>query len=188
MKSASRVAFVLAVVSGLAACTAATVDEFFEDLAASFGDPVVVPARDSSPPIVRLSIPDLGIVLDPGDPDHTVDVSDLQTNGMFIVVEAEDPEGVGSVCFESGFSRVCSAGGITSSSQSLSNTICDSSNAAVGGSATTKRWLPHWVDFAVVSACGPGQTGGTTLAFFATGSNFGGGRVSTPSVVFVNQR
>jgi len=170
----------------LAGCTATMTEELLDAFAGSFGDTIVVPASDASPPAIKLSIPDLGIVLHPGDADATIDVSGMNINGVFIVAEAEDAQGVKSVCLQSGFVRSCSGGGIGSTSQSLSSAQCDESTAAPGGTATTRRWLPKYVDYDVVSACGDGQEGGTTLSFFATATNFAGQIVSSPSVAFVN--
>ncbi len=179
------------VVLGLSGCTPTMTAELLDGFGRSFGETVTVSDSDTSAPTVTLSIPDLGngmgaVVLHPGDAPLTIHVGGLNMNGFFIVATAEDPQGVKSICISSGFRRECSSGGVTQLSQPLSYDNCDESQATVGGTATTKRWLPRYVDLAVVSACPPGQDGGTTLGFSATGTNFSGQTQSTPSVKFVN--
>jgi hypothetical protein len=157
----------------------------------SFGPPVTVTRKDTSPPTVTLIIPDLGngqIILHPGDKTKTIHMSSIKPYGqIFVIASAEDPQGVQSVCIQPDEFVECSlAGQGFNQSFPLPPPTCSGYDRQVK-TATTKLWVPFLVDPRQhqCEVYGAGYEGTVRLLLYASAKNFSGQEV-TANVRFVS--
>lgn len=181
--------YILPATLGVSACNDACgkrAGGFIDQFAATFGQVVTVPASDSTPPAVTLTIPDQGsgqIVL--GSSSAPVQIP-MGQQGFFVVAAAEDPEGVKEVGFV-GESRLQCRNEKEGIGQIQTATLVgpsDTDNTGPGGQALTRRWLPRFLDDTYLQ-CGTGWTRvSASVTLRALGRNFSGPEVVSAAATF----
>lgn len=145
---------------------------FLDQFAKSFGNLVVIPQSDTTPPSVKLIVPDRGsgqvtITTNSGN-----NISIKKDETFFVVAEAEDPEGIQELRISRTTSTTCRNNGEASTGAPLSSQIVDSVNLNPGDKALTKRWIP--TEVAAYGYCDPQSDYETRLVIVVTAKNFSG--------------
>jgi len=145
---------------------------FLDQFAKSFGNSVTIPQSDTTPPTVKLIIPDRGSgqVIVTTNSGNTFSIKKDET--FFVVAMAEDPEGVQELRIRSTTSTTCRDGDQTSTTEPSSSEIVDSVTPTPGGQALTKRWLP--TEVAAYGYCDPTLEFETSLTISVSAKNFSG--------------
>jgi hypothetical protein len=165
--------------------------DLFKDIFLSLtGDPVTVPASDSSPPVVKIIVPYLG----PGGSNVTITntpktiklTQDLINDGFTVVAVTEDPQGAKSIKIPFHDVTVsCISGNVGQNKYFLLDGPGSTSNAGVGETATTKIWVSYYINLSGFK-CNQGfKLSSVSISFNAEGTNFQNTKITTANVTFV---
>jgi hypothetical protein len=181
-------ALTLTIFSNLS-CTSATTELFRDILRALVGDPVTVPASDSTPPEVKIIVPRLGA----GGSDVTITntprtfriTNELMESGIRVFAVTEDPEGAKSIDIPFHDATInCSRGDIGQLRNFLLDGPGATSSAGVGETATTRIWVSYYIFFGGYRCTKDFNLNSLSITFNAKGKNFQNTEVTTASVTF----
>lgn len=179
-----KVGFTVAAVTlGLSGC-APYLEQFLAQFERSFGDSVIIPQSDNTPPDVSLHIPSGNgeIVLHVGDGPRTIPIKPSDT--FYVVAVAEDQQGVRSVSLYASQSISCTADRETGggAATGYSSYVGPGSPGKTG---LTRLWMPYQVSGGLVTCPPDSDANNSSYSIAASGENFSGKRASTPWVTFV---
>ncbi|MCI0449808.1 MAG: hypothetical protein L0Y79_08495 [Chlorobi bacterium] len=181
--------FTIFIFSGLN-CGSSGSDLFKDILLSLTGDPVTVPASDSSPPVVKIIVPYLGSggsnVTITNTPKTIKLTQQLINDGFHVIAVTEDLQGAKSINIPiHDVTVVCVSGNVGQNKYYALSGPGSSSSAQIGETATTKIWVDYFVHLAGYT-CNPGfNFKSISISFKAEGKNFQNTTVSTAYVTFV---